>query len=327
MRDELSSAMYSRTRFGRGDGDVSRRDALTTAGVVAAGAMLPGAAAEAQEKAVKVGRLRQSVCRWCYQKIPLEDFLKSVAAMGLPAIDLLQPEELEVAAKHGLVVSTGYPGKGGGTIPDWLNNPALHDTIVETFKPASAAEGRRWGAEPDHLLRQPQGMADSEAVDNCVAALDRIKPIAEANGVTIVVELLNSKVDHADYQGDNTAFGVEVMKRVNSPNVKLLYDIYHMQIMEGDIIRTIQENNQWIAHYHTGGVPGRHELDPTQELQWPAIVKAILETGYTGYFAHEFIPKREPMASLREAVVLCDVMIRNCRLQIADYGLQITENV
>jgi hydroxypyruvate isomerase len=285
----------------------SRRDALKTAGVVAAGAMLPGAAAEAQEKAVKVGKLKQSVCRWCYQNIPLEDFLKNVAAMGLPAVDLLQPEEFALAAKHGLVVSTGYPGKGGGTIPDSLNNPALHDQIYEAFKtgiPLAKA------AKVPNLITffgNRKGMPDDQAITNCVAALNRIKPIAEDNGVIVVVELLNSKVNHKDYQGDKTAFGVEVMKRVNSPNVKLLYDIYHMQIMEGDIIRTIQDNHQWIAHYHTGGVPGRNELDPTQELQWPAIAKAILATGYTGYFAHEFIPKREPMASLREAVVLCDV--------------------
>jgi hydroxypyruvate isomerase len=283
----------------------SRRDALKTAGVVAAGAMLPGA--EAQEKAVKVGKLKQSVCRWCYQNIPLEDFLKNVAAMGLPAVDLLQPEEFALAAKHGLVVSTGYPGKGGGTIPDSLNNPALHDQIYEAFKtgiPLAKA------AKVPNLITffgNRKGMPDDQAITNCVAALNRIKPIAEDNGVIVVVELLNSKVNHKDYQGDKTAFGVEVMKRVNSPNVKLLYDIYHMQIMEGDIIRTIQDNHQWIAHYHTGGVPGRNELDPTQELQWPAIAKAILATGYTGYFAHEFIPKREPMASLREAVVLCDV--------------------
>jgi hydroxypyruvate isomerase len=125
--------------------------------------------------------------------------------------------------------------------------------------------------------------------------------------VTVVVELLNSKVDHRDYQGDHTNFGVQVVKAVNSPRVKLLYDIYHMQIMEGDIIRTIQQNKEWLAHYHTGGVPGRNELDPTQELQWPAIVKGILDTGYTGYFAHEFIPTRDPMTSLREAVELCDV--------------------
>jgi hydroxypyruvate isomerase len=286
---------------------ISRRDALKTAGVAAAGAMLAGTATAAQGKAVKNGRLKQSVCRWCYQRIPLEDFLKQVADMGLPAVDLLQPEEFEVAKKYGLTVSVGYPGKGGGTIPDSINNPALHDQIYEAFKtgiPRAKAAG-----VPSLItfFGNRKGMPDDQAIANSVACLNRIKPIAEEHDVTVVVELLNSKVNHADYQGDKTPYGVEVIKRVGSKNVKLLYDIYHMQIMEGDIIRTIRDNKDYIAHYHTGGVPGRNELDPTQELQWPAIVKAILDTGYTGYFAHEFIPVRDPMTSLREAVVLCDV--------------------
>jgi hydroxypyruvate isomerase len=150
-------------------------------------------------------------------------------------------------------------------------------------------------------------MPDAQAIDNCVAALNRIKPMAEDAQITVIVELLNSKVDHKDYQGDHTTFGVEVVKRVDSPYVKLLYDIYHMQIMEGDVIRTIRDNKQWLAHFHTGGVPGRHELDDMQELQWRTVAKAIVDTGFTGYYAHEFIPTRDPMTSLREAVVLCDV--------------------
>ena len=286
---------------------ISRRDALKTAGVVAAGAMLAGTETAAQGKAVKNGRLKQSVCRWCYQRIPLEDFLKQVADMGLPAVDLLQPEEFEVAKKYGLTVSVGYPGKGGGTIPDSINNPALHDQIVEAFKTGIPRAKEAGVPSLITFFGNRKGMPDDQAIANSVACLNRIKPIAEEHDVTVVVELLNSKVNHKDYQGDKTPYGVEVMKRVGSKNVKLLYDIYHMQIMEGDIIRTIRDNKDYIAHYHTGGVPGRNELDPTQELQWPAIVKAILDTGYTGYFAHEFIPLRDPMTSLREAVVLCDV--------------------
>jgi hydroxypyruvate isomerase len=286
---------------------ISRRDALKTAGVVAAGAVLAGRETAAQEKAVKNGRLKQSVCRWCYQRIPLEDFLKQVADMGLPAVDLLQPEEFEVAKKYGLTVSVGYPGKGGGTIPDSINNPALHDQIFEAFKTGIPRAKEMGVPSLITFFGNRKGMPDDQAIANSVACLNRIKPIAEEHDVTVVVELLNSKVNHKDYQGDKTPYGVEVMKRVGSKNVKLLYDIYHMQIMEGDIIRTIRDNKDYIAHYHTGGVPGRNELDPTQELQWPAIVKAILDTGYTGYFAHEFIPVRDPMASLREAVVLCDV--------------------
>lgn len=290
-------------------GAMTRREALATAGAAAAGSVLAatGAAAQGGGRAVKNGRLKQSVCRWCYQRIPLDEFCKGVAEIGLTAVDLLQPDEWDVAARHGLMCSTGYPGQGGGSIVDGLNNRGLHDQIVRTFE-AALPRAKKMGV-PNLItfFGNRKGMPDGEAIDNCVNVLGRLRPMAESYGINVVVELLNSKVDHADYQGDHTTFGVQVMKGVGSERIKLLYDIYHMQIMEGDIIRTIQQNKQWIAHYHTGGVPGRHELDPTQELQWPAIAKAILDMGYTGYFAHEFIPTRDPMASLREAVVLCDV--------------------
>jgi len=288
---------------------MTRREALASAGAVAAGTMLAatGAAAQTMGNAVKNGRLKQSVCRWCYQRIPLDEFCKGVKDIGLTAVDLLQPEEWEVAERYGLMCSTGFPGQGGGSIPDGLNNRMLHDQIVRTFEGVLPKAKKMGVRNLITFFGNRKGMADGEAVDNCVNVLGRLRPMAESYGVTIVVELLNSKVDHADYQGDHTTFGVKVVKGVGSERIKLLYDIYHMQIMEGDIIRTIQQNKQWFAHYHTGGVPGRHELDPTQELQWPAIVKAILDTGYDGYFAHEFIPTRDPMTSLREAVVLCDV--------------------
>ena len=225
--------------------------------------------------------------------------------MGVPAIDLLEPQDWPVVREHGLVCSMGYGG--GGTIRDGLNNPANHDRIVGNLiaaMPKAAAQG-----VPNLItfFGNRQGRGDPEGIDNCVTGLNRLKAAAEQHGVTVCVELLNSKVDHADYQGDHTAFGVAVVAAVNSPRVKLLYDIYHMQIMEGDVIRTIRQHHAHIAHYHTGGVPGRHELDDTQELQWPAICRAIVETGFAGYFAHEFVPVRDPMTSLREAVVLCDV--------------------
>jgi hydroxypyruvate isomerase len=152
-----------------------------------------------------------------------------------------------------------------------------------------------------------RGIGDEEAIASCVTGLNRIKRVAEDHGVTVCVELLNSKVDHKDYQGDHTAFGVRVIKAVDSPRIKLLYDIYHMQIMEGDVIRTIRENHAHIAHFHTGGVPGRHELDDTQELNWRTVCRAIADTGFPGYVAHEFVPTRDPLTSLREAVALCDV--------------------
>ncbi len=287
---------------------LTRREALTLAGTAGAAAIASArAAAQGGGRVVKNGRLKQSACRWCYRKIPLDDLCREGAAMGLVAMDLLQPDEWATAAKYGLVCSTGYPGKGGGSIPDGLNNRALHDEIVRTFTAALPKAREAKVANLITFFGNRRGMPDAEAIDNCAAALNRIKPIAEDTGVNVIVELLNSKVDHKDYQGDHTAFGVEVMKRVASPRVKLLYDIYHMQIMEGDVIRTIRDNWDHIAHYHTGGVPGRHELDATQELQWATIASAIVAKNFDGYFAHEFIPTRDPLMSLREAAALCDV--------------------
>jgi hydroxypyruvate isomerase len=283
---------------------ISRRDVLQSAGMVVAGSMTVQGTQPAG-KAVTRGRLKQSVSRWCYQKIPLPDLCKAVAAMGVPAIDLLDPPDWQVVRDHGLVCSMGYGG--GGSIRDGLNNPANHDRIVSSLI-GTMPKAKELGV-PNLItfFGNRQGRGDLEAAANCVTALNRLKGPAEDNGVTICVELLNSKVDHKDYHGDRTLFGVEVVAAVNSPNVKLLYDIYHMQIMEGDVIRTIRQHHAHIAHYHTGGVPGRHELDDTQELQWGTICRAIVDTGFKGYLAHEFVPTRDPLTSLREAVVLCDV--------------------
>jgi hydroxypyruvate isomerase len=294
---------------------LSRREIIRTSGVTALGSIvahlgnyLAGAQVRlgSTERVVKRGRLKQSVCRWPYSKIPLEDFCRAVADMGLTAIDLLDENQWPVVRKFGLICSMGYAG--GGTIPEGLNKKANHDLIVKSFErtiPLAARHG-----VPNVITffgnRQP-GMSDAEAIENCVIGLNRVKKIAEDNGVTICVELLNSKVDHKGYQGDHTAFGVEVVKAVNSPRVKLLYDIYHMQIMEGDIIRTIRKNIEYIGHFHTGGVPGRHELDDNQELNWVGICKAIADAGFKGFLAHEFSPTREPLTSLRQAVALCDV--------------------
>jgi hydroxypyruvate isomerase len=280
----------------------SRREALAAVGSGLAALALPAAGSG---RVVQKGRLKQSVSRWCYKQIALPDFCKAVAEMGLTAIDLLEEKDWPVVADHGLVCSMGYGG--GGSIPDGLNDPANHEAIVSGLL---AALPRAAKAKVPNLITffgNRKGRSDEEAVKNCVAGLNRLKKAAEEHGVTICVELLNSKVNHKDYQGDRTAFGVEVVRQVDSPRVKLLYDAYHMQIMEGDVIRTIQDNKQWIAHYHTGGVPGRHELDDTQELNWRAVARAIVDTGFSGYFAHEFTPTRDPLTSLREAVALCDV--------------------
>jgi hydroxypyruvate isomerase len=284
---------------------ISRRDILHTAAAALAARSMPIAAGQPGGRAVTKGRLKQSVSRWCYQKIAMPEFCRGVAAMGLTAIDLLEPAEWQIAKDHGLTCSMGYGG--GGTIRDGLNNPANHDRIVNNLIAAMPKAVALGVPNLITFFGNRQGRSDRDAIDNCVTGLNRLKGAAEQHGVTICVELLNSKVNHADYQGDRTPFGVEVVAAVNSPRVKLLYDIYHMQIMEGDVIRTIRQHHAHLAHYHTGGVPGRNELDDTQELQWPAICRAIVDTGFTGYLAHEFVPTRDPLTSLREAVVLCDV--------------------
>jgi hydroxypyruvate isomerase len=287
---------------------MSRREALVSAGAVAIGSLLlpnTGSSAQGSGRVVKKGHLKQSVSRWCYQKIPLPDFCRAVADMGLTAIDLLKEDEWDVVREFGLICSMGYGG--GGTIPDGLNVKANQDAVVKNFEKSIPHASKAGVANVITFFGNRRGMSDAEASANCVEGLNRVKKIAEDNGVTICVELLNSKVDHKDYQGDRSSFGVEIVRAVGSPRVKLLYDIYHMQIMEGDLIRTIQKNHEYIAHYHTGGVPGRHELDGTQEVNWAAVCAAIVATGFKGYVAHEFVPTRDPLSSLREAVALCDV--------------------
>jgi hydroxypyruvate isomerase len=282
--------------------EITRREALAATGVALAAASL--GAAEGG-RVVQKGRLKQSVCRWCYRTIDLPELCKAVAEIGLTAIDLVDEKDWPVLKEHGLVCSMGW--HTGGDIPNGLNDPANHDLIVNGLLGALPRAAQAGVPNLIAFFGNRKGRSDEDAIKNCVAGLNRVKKAAEDSGVMVCVELLNSKVDHKDYQGDRTWFGVEVVKQVNSPRVRLLYDIYHMQIMEGDVIRTIRDNQQWIAHFHTGGVPGRHELDDTQELNWRTVAKAIADTGYTGYVAHEFVPTRDPLTSLREAVALCDV--------------------
>jgi hydroxypyruvate isomerase len=285
---------------------IRRRDILTGAiGVGLAGVAEIQAQPTVTGRAVTRGRLKQSVCRWCFQKIELRTFCKAVADMGLTAVDLLTEEEWPVAKEFGLMCSMG--SGMGGPIEHGLNDPANHEKIVASLTAGIPRAAKAGVPNVIAFFGNRRGRSDAEAIANCVSALNRVKQVAEDSGVTICVELLNSKVNHKDYQGDHTSFGVAVMSAVNSPRVKLLYDIYHMQIMEGDVIRTIRDNQQWIAHYHTAGVPGRHEIDGTQELHYPAIAKAIIDIGFTGFMAQEFVPVRDPITSLREAVVLCDV--------------------
>ena len=285
---------------------VTRREALTTGGlVIAASALATGSQAQPSGPAVKRGRLKQSVSRWCYGKIPMPEFCKAVKGMGLTAIDLLEEPDWTVVRDFGLICSMAYAG--GGTIADGLNVKANHDAIVKNFEEKIPKAAKLGIPNVITFFGNRRGMSDAEATTNCIEGLNRVKKIGEDAGVNICVELLNSKVDHRDYQGDHTAFGVAIVKAVNSPRVKLLYDAYHMQIMEGDLIRTLRANKDWIAHVHTGGVPGRHELDDTQEVTWKAIASTLVDMGFTGFMAHEFVPTRDPLTSLREAVVLCDV--------------------
>ena len=250
------------------------------------------------------GRLKQSACRWCYGGMKLEDLCEHAAAIGLKSVELLTEKEWSVPAKYGLTCAVGM---GPTTIPRGFNRVEHHDEFVkesERLLPLVKAAGI-----PNMIVfsGNRKGMDDKEGLANCVKGLKRVTPLAESLGVTVIMELLNSKVDHKDYMCDHTVWGVELVKRVASPRFKLLYDIYHMQIMEGDVIRTITDNFEHIAHYHTGGVPGRREIDISQELNYKAICEAIVGKGYTGYLGQEFIPSRDAMTSLREAAGICDV--------------------
>jgi hydroxypyruvate isomerase len=284
---------------------VTRRAALASMGAAFAASFVAPSWAAPVERVVKIGRLKQSVSRWCYDKIPLPDFCKAVAEMGLTAVDLMGEADWPVLKEFGLTCSMGW--HTGGDIPNGLNDPANHELIVNGLLKAFPKAAEMGVPNLIAFFGNRKGRSDEDALKNCVAGLNKVKDAAEKHGVTVCVELLNSKVNHKDYQGDRTAFGAAVIRAVGSPQVKLLYDIYHMQIMEGDVISTIRANKDLIAHYHTGGVPGRHELDDTQEVNWRAVCRAIVDTGFTGYLAHEFTPTRDPLTSLREAVATCDV--------------------
>ena len=234
----------------------------------------------------------------------LDDLCDAAKTIGYKSVELLDEADWETPKKHGLVCALA---NGFGTIPVGLNRPDNHDKLVaaaERMIPLAAAAG-----VPNIVCFSGNraGMSDGEGIANCIAGFKRIAPTAEKHGVTLCLELLNSKVDHKDYQADHTAWGAQVVQGVGSPRLKLLYDIYHMQIMEGDVIRTIRDNFQHIAHFHTGGVPGRAEIDDTQELNYRRVMQAIADLGYTGFVAQEFVPKREPLASLKQAFEICDV--------------------
>ena len=252
------------------------------------------------------GRINHSVCKWCYKDIALEDLCVAGKEMGLQSIELLTIEDFPTLKKHGLICAmvSGVPGG----ITKGLNRVENHDGIVKFFETTAPLVAEARFPNIICFSGNRAGLDDEKGLENCAIGLKRIAPIAEKHKVTVCMELLNSKVNHPDYMCDLSKWGVELVRRVGSERFKLLYDIYHMQIMEGDMIATIKKNYESFGHYHTGGVPGRNEIDDTQEIFYPAVMKAIVESGYKGFVAQEFIPKRDDkIASLKQGVQICDV--------------------
>src|SRR5579884_932889 len=285
--------------------NLTRRDLLKSSAATLAACQVPLHASSSSAPIARKGRIHQSVCQWCYRGMSVDQLAEYSASIGLRGVDLLKPEEYEIPRRYGLICTMAYAG--GGDIGKALNRVENHAAIEEAFRTNIPRAAKAGVPNVITFSGNRAGLSDEEGARNTIAGLNRVKKIAEDNGVTICLELLNSKVDHKDYMCDHTAWGVNVVQAVDSPRVKLLYDIYHMQIMEGDLVRTIQKNIQWIGHFHTGGVPGRHELDGTQEVQWDGVMRGIAATDFKGYVAHEFVPSRDPFASLREAADLCDV--------------------
>jgi hydroxypyruvate isomerase len=281
------------------------KNIIAGSAALAAGSALPSFAAD-NKKAMLKGNIQHSVCRWCFSSFSLDELCVAANDIGLKGIDLVGPKDWDTLKKYNLQ-STMCNGAEIGLTKGW-NDKQYHSTLIKSYTEhidlvASAGFKNLFCASGNR-----NGMDDETGMKNCVEGLKQIIGLAEKKGVVLQMELLNSKIDHKDYMCDHTAWGVELCKRIASPNFKLLYDIYHMQIDEGDVIRTIRDYNTYIGHYHTAGVPGRHEIDETQELYYPAIMKAILATGFSDYVAQEFIPlAADKLGSLRKAVMICDV--------------------
>jgi len=293
------------------------KNIVTGTAAMGAAAILPGLVNGAgaststqmnqQDSTALKGNINHSVCAWCYaDSSTLDQLCQFAKKIGIKGIDLMGPKEWPTLKKYGL----DSPMCNGAEInlTDGFNDTKYHDTLIKNYTemiPKVAAAGYK------NLIcfsGSRRGMDDETGWQNCVDGLSKILPLAEQHGVVLVMELLNSKINHKDYQCDRTSWGAELCKRLGSEHFKLLYDIYHMQIDEGDVINTINTHHQYIAHYHTAGVPGRHEIDDTQELYYPAIMRAIVATGYKGYVAQEFTPKNpDKLASLQKAIQICDV--------------------
>ena len=275
---------------------------ITAIGAIACTGLKPTLAQAEPRK----GRLRQGLCMGVFRgaNLNLDASCKEAARLGAVGIDLVGPDAFATLKKYDLI-PTMVPGGSG--IGDGINNKKNHEAIDQRMRKAIEAAASAGAPNVIVLSGDRKGLTDEEGLENCVAFLNNIKGYAEEKGVTLCMELLNSKVNHPGYMCDRTSWGVAVCKKVNSPRVKLLYDIYHMQIMEGDIIRTIRDNIQYIGHFHTAGNPGRNEFDETQELYYPPICKAIADLGYKGIISHEYSPKKEAIPTLEKMMSLCDV--------------------
>jgi len=290
---------------------ISRRSAIRritgSAAVLGATASLSErlTAAETAAGAKLKGKINHSVCKWCYSKVGLEDLCIAGKQMGLQSVELLTYDKFPTLKKYDMICAMV---SGADEISYGFNRLEHHDTLVKKYEEIAPKVAEAGFKNIICFSGNRGGMSDEQGLENCVIGIKRVLPICEKHNVLAVMELLNSKVDHKDYMCDHTPWGVELCKRVGSERFKLLYDIYHMQIMEGDVIRTIKQSSQYIAHYHTGGVPGRGEIDDTQELYYPAVMKAIVDSGFKGHVAQEFVPKRpDVLASLKQGVGICDV--------------------
>jgi hydroxypyruvate isomerase len=253
------------------------------------------------------GNINHSVCQWTYNFLSLEELCKLVKSIGFGAIDLIAPKDFPMLQKYGIYSSMCYTNGDISLTKGW-NHTDNHALLTAQFTEAIPIIQQNGYKDVICFSGSREGMDDETGLKNCVDGLKPMVALAEKHGVTVHMELLNSKIDHKDYMCDKHTWGVELCRRIGSPNFKLLYDIYHMQIDEGDVIRTIRDNHEYFGHYHTGGVPGRHEIDETQELFYPAIMRAIVATGYKGYVAQEFMPAADDKAaSLRKAIEICDV--------------------
>lgn len=292
----------------------SRRDALKNmvagAAAIGTGSMLSSfKLPETNTSYTLKGNILHSACRWCYGNIPLEDFCAAAKKIGLVGVDLVGPKDWPILQKYGLI-STMCNGAEINLV-DGFNDKKFHPILIKNYTEMIPLVAKAGYKNLICFSGSRRGIDDETGWNNCAEGLKQLTPLAEQHGVTLIMELLNSKVDHKDYQCDKTSWGAELVKRVGSPNFKLLYDIYHMQIDEGDVIRTIRKYKDVIGHIHTGGVPGRREIDETQELYYPAIMKAIVDLGFQGYVAQEFIPTAKDaagqLAALEKAVKICDV--------------------